>query len=306
MAFLGWICADAKQLQVIGLKHLENFVHLQTSICYYFADIRWCWLWCWNWKLSSTNSTWPSWHSSIWQRAQEWKKHIEMQTSNPVHMSCALFLCYPVKVPGCFPENEWEQKWALAGVLLAQDSHWGFFLVVKDRTCGLSSLSESSLWTEKDCIWFYEGFLEPYAAAALPRRTSRYTSHEQEAAVPCFTRVCLVRLHLYMQPQVVHTSIIIAVVKLIIILNYNSSWKWQLSRIRTCKLVIDGSRSMGSRQRKAVRSSFSALPRSMGFPEKEVARNGQVNSLDGPWSDVADILVLNLTIGVEEQTRRNK
>lgn len=80
----------------------------------------------------------------------------------------------------------------------------------------------------------------------------------------------------------VHTSIIIAVVKLIIILNYNRSCVWQLSHTSTCKLIMDGSRSMGSRQRRAVRSSLPALARSMGFPEKGVAGNGQVNSLDGP------------------------
>lgn len=39
----------------------------------------------------------------------------------------------------------------------------------------------------------------------------------------------------------------LAVVKLIIILNYSSSCKWQLSHMRTCKFVVDGSRSVGSR-----------------------------------------------------------
>ena len=73
-----------------------------------------------------------------------------------------------------------------------------------------------------------------------------------------------------------------------LLIHTSGSHMWQLSQTKTCKLVIDGSGSMGSRQRRAIGSSFSTLPTSMGFAEKGVGGNGQVNSLDAPCSDVAD------------------
>lgn len=65
---------------------------------------------------------------------------------------------------------------------------------------------------------------------------------------------------------------------------------------------------MGSRHRTATRSSFTTLPSSMGFAEKGAAENGQVNFLDWHCSGGAELklLVLNVTIRVEDQTGRDK
>lgn len=74
-----------------------------------------------------------------------------------------------------------------------------------------------------------------------------------------------------------------------LLMHTSGSHMWQLSQTKTCKLVIDENGSMGSRQRRAIRSSFTTLPTFMEFTEKGAAGNGQVNSLPGPHSDVADL-----------------